>query len=321
MVGAHRRGVWIGVMRIIREIGAGVVFFLAISLAACNCAQADNSSSNNALVHNACMLDQPVSSSFIPKEAHILVHKGTAGDVRKYPAEVLPLEGEDAHLTVRKLLLGGLVSIEGLPASESPLRYTFFLKGDKTEFAATVVKKATRRELEDNSQNESALAGEIEKLEARLAEIYPQSSSLDAKLKDLRGRASVIAGVDEIIDLQMELEGLKGYREEKSQEIDRLRALIELGRNLPEPDDLTVRRQELSVALREAAQVTALAERLSRRQKKAAYARFQEKLRTIKQTQSEDAQLLARRVLELRKKRREFENRLGITSADREENF
>lgn len=117
-------------------------------------------------------------------------------------------------------------------------------------------------------------------------------------------------------DVMEEQRELRRSIDEQQREIARLETVIEDGRNLPTPENINSMRIELSEHLREAAKVTSVADRLTRRKLEAARLRLKEKLNMIEELKKQDPAALAREILKLRKERRELENRLGITSKD-----
>ena len=133
-----------------------------------------------------------------------------------------------------------------------------------------------------------------------------------------REAASKIAGVDDLIDLKTELASLKGFDDRKAAELDRLREMVKRGRFSPEPESADQLRMQLSQQLRDAARVTADADRMGMSQRESATANYRRKIELVKQAEGVNAEELAQDVLVLRKRRRELEARLNVDAPNPE---
>ena len=262
------------------------------------------------------LIDQIVSVGFEPVTLFVL-QQTAEGEIRQYRAAALPLPASgNIPSSEHELLLAAPVLITEKNLRDPSFHFTFFMASKDAAFAATVVKKWTLEELRQNSLQPSQMREEIEQLDQRLKILRVEVLNLDEKLADLRSRASQIAPIDEIIDLQMNLEGIDRTKKKKDEEILRIHELVESGRKLQDPENVDTLRQELALHLAEAAKVTALADRLDRRRQDAALQTFMNKVNLVKEMQSANPEALAQEVLRLRKKRRELEARVGVGSND-----
>ena len=156
----------------------------------------------------------------------------------------------------------------------------------------------------------------IGQLEEKVRLAAAEHEALQADLSDLRRQASQISEINDIVNLKMRLNSLQSAFAAKERQAERLRRLIDRGRQIEDPEGIDDRRLELSAALTEAAKVTAIADRLAKRQQDAARQTFLRKISVVQELDESNPEDLAREVLQLRKQRRELENRLGITPAD-----
>ena len=267
------------------------------------------------------LIDQIVRAPFTPRSTFALVEE-EPGKLHQYPAEVVDLrETMTGAVLSRELLAGVALVLPQIRPREHKLSATFFLAGDKSEFAATSVKRWSQEALSENSIDIEELQDGLGRIKEQIEKKRAELASLQESLRPLREKASRIASVDEIIDLKMELESLKGFSQEKMDEVERLNRLVENARRLPDPERIDERRHELSLHLREAARATSMADRLNDRRKRASVVAFHDKLRKVKETANVDAEVLAREVLRLRAQRKELEERLNLAKTNAGEDF
>lgn len=284
------------------------------------------------------IVDQLVSVTFDPVGAYLLIERGL-GSVARIRAEYIPYlaparldgEPEDAHSPQppqqfradepRKVVVGAAVPISIVRQDQGRFHSSFFLTGPKSTFAATPVKRTSGRDLEETDLTVQAMSREIEKIEEDYSERKKELEEIEQSLSSLRSKASAIAGVDEIVDLKMELSKLKGYGQEKSAETERLKTLIEAGRKQKDTPDLDPLKSELSVHLRDVAGKTANADRLEQRKQDSARTSLNQKMELVRQMEGEDAEALAREMVKLRTKRKELEAKLGKAPAAQENDF
>ncbi len=253
--------------------------------------------------------DEVVNLDFEPKRALIL-EEADSGKVAQYPAVAVPFAGVKSR--GNELIVGAAVPVIHAAA----LKYTFFLAGKEGQFAATEVREMTSAKLTENSVTIAGLNSETQALRDELKVKRVQLISLDEKLSDLREKASKVANIDEIIDLRVKVRDLKAAEEKNNAETERLQALLETGRQQKDSAEIDSARREIAVHLQEAAKVTALADRLEEGRKDSASQSFAQKLELVREMDEIDPKELASQVLQVRKHRRELENRLGITSSD-----
>ena len=252
-------------------------------------------------------IDQIVNTSFEPTSAFIL---DNSRKLRKFPALFRKLSDPDQYLLAAQVG-------EGLAVGESTT-FTFFIKGADGAFAATPVKSWDGAALDGNSLSTSVIEKEAARLEATLPERRQQSQLLDRELRGLRAQASKIAGVDEIIDLKMDLARVKGFGEQSAVEQERLRRLINVGRSVTDSPEIGKLRGDLTLQLRDSAQKSALASRLTARKRAAGKATLEQRLQLIRDMASYDPKLLAQEVLKLRERRRALESRSRVGLEDEE---
>ena len=265
-----------------------------------------------AVFGEAPVIYQTISLGFSPQKSFLLVG-GRSGDVQQFPAEFVRTarrareQGEDIQL-----LVGARVPERLTEIGEQQIFFTFFLLGEESTFAATPVRGWNGDDLQERAATEEQIRGAMKELEKKIALKREQVSELDRSLETMRDRASSIAGVDDIIDLKMKITRLEGYGQENNAEVERLRKLVERGREQAEPEDIYQRLQELSFHLKEAAQATAMADRLNARRQTAAKLRLRQDLALIREMREQDVTELAQEALKMRSRRRELERDLNV---------
>lgn len=243
-------------------------------------------------------IDQRVRASFPPFSA-FLFSSSNVGSVQSSSAVVFSREG-----AIGEYIVGAQFARFKEPSS----LLTFFLRGKDASFAATPVRKLTSDEVQLTPKEE--FDAEALQADQQRQQIERESLSYGTQLQDLRSRAMRIAGVDELIQLQTELNRYQTAEDQRQSEEVRLQELLRVGRQVADPADVDPLRQKLSESLRDTAQVTAHADRLKNRKKEAAKEEFQEKLALIKEMGRYSREELAREILMLRAKRKQLEARL-----------
>lgn len=258
------------------------------------------------------ILDQAIAPEFAPQGGFVL-YSPVVGVVREQLAAVIPNGGGEGE---RQFLAGAAVPLTGL---SEDLSFTFFLRGESGEFLASAVRTWSENTVKKNTSPLERLSSDARQMAEGVAASERELLEVDSSLKALRERASAVAGVDEIVDLKMELARLKGFGDARDQEQQRLRELIERGRTTPDPTDVDERRQELSRHLQDAARVTATAARLSARRKEAAKTTIEQKIALIKEMSGQNPEALAQELLRLRERRKALEAQLQPQSAPSDE--
>jgi hypothetical protein len=279
-------------------------------------AQSAAQNNNQPIPVDVGVIDQIINVTFEPFAVFLLLETGV-GDIKQYQAaavELIALGAQSAGS--RQLIVGAPVIMNGQGLEDNTFHFTFFMAGQNASFAATEVKNWSIEQLRKDTISLHDLLGEIAQLENKLRVKRVENLNLEESLASLRKRASDIAEIGQIVKLKMELKALSNAYQEKQAEAERLKSLIDLGRQVRDPEGIDQYRLELSLHLQEAAKVTAIADRLSKRQQEAARQNFMRKIGMVKEMDTSDPAALAKEVLQLRKQRRELENRLGITSTD-----
>lgn len=262
------------------------------------------------------IVEQIVTTTFKPLTVFVL-KETNLGEVKQFHAEAVRFtQQKDQQNDAEEIIVGAPVSVQDSALRESTFHFTFFIAGEDSAFAATEIKKWSEEDLKNSSVSLAQLSLGISELDEELKKKRVQSIDSQGKLAELRNKAYEIAQVNDIIKLKLELEHLGREKDRLATEAERLKALIEIGREQEDPQGVDEYRQQLALHLKEAAQVTALADRLNRRKREAALQNFKTKLKLVKEMDATNPQTLAQEILRLRKKRRELENRLGITSPD-----
>lgn len=257
------------------------------------------------------VIDQLVTLSFYPKQV-ILLLETSVGNVRRYSGMFVSATQEKP--VGDRYLLGSPIPRTLLSRLPDPVRYVFFIIDDQGNMATTPVRQLSKKALLRNGRAVRVLVDYVNAAALQLKEEDEALRTLLENTRPVRERASQIAGVDDIIDLKMELAKLQGFDEENVAEVSRLKTLVERGRNLPDMPNLYPLIQELSLHLEEAAKVTAMADRLNTRRRETALSGLQKKLALVKEAKNYDREALARDVLRLRERRRELERQLHITT-------
>src|SRR5262249_48625981 len=112
----------------------------------------------------------------------------------------------------------------------------------------------------------------------------------------------------------MQLDGFEQDLKKVDGELARLDALNNLGRQVVDPDNIDVLRQDLQADLAETAKVTAVADRLNLRRRGGGVQDFAKKVNLVKEPHSANPESLAQEVLRLRKIRKELEAKLNLST-------
>lgn len=261
-------------------------------------------------------VDQFVSVPFEPQSVYLLLEK-RLGSLEEYPARYLRRETfTKSGAAPGELYIGAQVPYAGASREPEDVRYTFFMRGAEMSFAATPIRTWTQEAFTSNMATTDALREECVRTEHEIAQRRAESAVFEGELKGLRDQASKIAGIDEIIDLKMELARLKGFGDQKAAEKERLKALLAEGRGQQAEDPkIDVLRQELSANLRDTARMTAMADRLKSRRREAARTTVEKKLSLVREMSRYNPETLAQEVLKLRAKRKDLEAKLNIAPA------
>ena len=261
---------------------------------------------------NVGILEQTIAVPFEPVSLYAL-QEISLGQIRQYRAVAAqissPEEAEQSKSV--QLIVGAPIAKDAEADDAGVFHFTFFLTDLNGQFAATEVKGWSWKRLAENTlpgalleRNGAAYAQEISMQQTKNVEMEKQLSTM-------REQASKIAEVDEIIDLKSELSNVRGFDEQKSSEVERLKTLVAEGRDLADPPDLVRIKATLAENLAGVAKVTALADRLSGRRKDAAAASYRRKINLVRESEGIDPELLAQEALDLRRRRKELEARLS----------
>lgn len=272
---------------------------------------------------NVGILEQTISVPFEPVSLYAL-QEIALGEIRQYRAVAAQL-GDPTEAEATKsiqLTVGAPVAKAGDAGDASIFHFTFFLTDLNGQFAATEVKGWSWKRLAENTLPGSLLERNGAAYAQEIAMQQTRNSEMEKQLSQLREQASKIAEVDEIIDLKSELTNVRGFDEQKSAEIERLRTLVAEGRDAADPKNLVSIRATLAENLAGIAKVTALSDRLSGRRREAAAASYRRKINLVRESEGIDPELLAQEALDLRRRRKELEARLskGGAAAEAEAN-
>ena len=264
------------------------------------------------------LVDQMVASSFVPESSFLLyVHEGLG--VRKVPATFVDQGPGEHSAKERKLLLGSATPI--VLTGEAPLFFTFFLKGSASTFAATPIRSWATPVLRENIHDPTSVGEDVSDLRARKEQLSSTLKEVELALRALRKQASQIAGVDEIIDLKLELARVKGFGEQGGPEQERLAQLIQIGRTRKDSPQIDQQRLNLTLQLQDTAQKTAMALRLQARRKAAAHQAFERKLSLVRQMSRYDPTVLAQDIVRLRKQNADLRAEIGDSMPPPEDQF
>lgn len=291
----------------------GVLFCITIS-------QVFGSVSAFAETSKVAVIDQLVLNYFMPSRISIL-QEVALGKVLRYPAYSLILAedvttGKQNSAGLMTLLVGAAIYPELTNLRKGKAHYTFFLAGEAAgnrSFSATPIRRWSKIEVDEYSKSTSELEKTIVDVHKETAAKVKQIKLRDVKLKQLRERVAQVAGVDGIVELKMELAKLRAFDSKDNEIQGSLVKLVEVGRQMADPENAKLWRKSLAEDLRGAAEVTAMADRLAKRRRQAALKAFKSQSQLIKAMKDYDPQMLARKLLKLRKKRRELEGRLNLS--------
>ncbi len=268
------------------------------------------------------IVDRLVVSEFMPTKSVVLI-ESAIGQVIKYPAQFVVDETHtpEGLSGAKQYLVGARIPLEVVAALPEYFRFVFVVSNDADEYSQSVVGAISKENLKKGSKIEKAYAEMIDNLKNKIAVQKEEMQAFEAKLAPLREKAAQVARIDDIVDLKMALARLQGFSEQNEAETERLKKLVELGKNAPELPDIYQRIQDLSINLQETARVTAMADRLSSSRREAAIAGLQQKLVLVREAKNHDREALAREVLTLRRKRKTLEAQLHLDSPERTNEF
>jgi hypothetical protein len=242
----------------------------------------------------ADVLEQRIKSSFQPSTSFLLWSPSKGRVISQQAVVISSLSQTQEYV----------VGTEGVFSKESSAPYCFFIKGREASFAATPVRinetALTSPSLEEIEKENASLQSEQIQIKNKLAESLKQ-------LYEQRGKAMLVGGVDSIIQLQTEINRIRNADIRRDNEQIRLKELVALGRKEQDSIGFDELRQQLSGALKDTAQATALADRLKSRKKQTAKQSLDDKLKLIRETSTINREEVAREILSLRAKRKQLE--------------
>jgi len=263
------------------------------------------------------LFDELIASEAEPEAVFLLV-EGKPGEIKKYRAwfyDFGALESTGLNSQVARNGRTWLVASSVRTPEQTPsTTFSFFLADEQSAYAATPMRTVRKEELLQSRISESELGGLINGLRGEMKKQTKALDELSGKLEGLKREASGIVDVEKIVDLKIELSTLQNFGTEFDAEEKRLKDLIAFGRSQPDESSLASIRKDLGSQLKETARKTVTADRLAARKKKAAFSRIKNKIATIKSTRGDSLEDLKRKIAAARKKKREFQNRLGKTS-------
>ena len=239
------------------------------------------------------VLEQRVKSTFQPSTSFLLWSPAHGKVISQQAVTISSLNQPQEYV----------VGTEAVFGKSTTAPYCFFLKGKDATFAATPVRtndSTTPPTLEEIERESSTLQLALITLKNNLTE-------LQKRLIGLRDKAMLVGGVDSIIQLQTEINRIHNADARRDNEQVRLKELVALGRKEQDITDMDELRQQLSGALKDTAQATALADRLKSRKKQTAKQSLDDKLKLIRETSTINREEIAREILSLRAKRKQLE--------------
>ena len=259
------------------------------------------------------VVDQVVELPFVPQEVFLLISTRKVRRFRGAVVSYTPIKQvPEGH---QSFLAGGSFPFSASFTSPKGVYSSFVFIGPNKEIATSSAKYWSLNDLKQNSQTILSYSKNSKKLEHRIDTKVLELSALDRELQELRERASKLIDVDALVAAKMELEILRHQLEEKRNVVNRLLSVVEIARELPETPELYSLQRELQTQLKDAAKVSALADRLNTRRRQAAVASFKSKVALVRKMREYEPEALAKRVLELRNRRAKLERQLGIAPA------
>ena len=258
------------------------------------------------------VVDSVVTLDIVPVRA-LLLQTPQIGVVQQYDGEFSYFSNPEAKETAQHQILTSARVLWNFGVDyKTSQRVVFLFYDSKGHFAATPVRNWSYEDAKQHTLTNREIESKIVNLHKDIEIAKSELASLETKLAELREQAATIAGVDKIVDLRVELAKLTAPEEEKEAEFDRLSSLVDAGYALKDPANTDELRAELNSQLVDMAKATVSADRLSRSKGQSAVERVRQKLRLIRDTKDIDADELARQVLDMRNRRREYESRMGL---------
>lgn len=268
---------------------------------------------------NVAYVDEFVRVPFAPKQV-LLLQETKLGKLQRYEGTAA-LADPDANDTDSRVLAGAKIWWDSRVWGGTSKPMAFFFIDRVGRFAATAVQQWNTARVMENSKSIDELQKDIVRLKIEIENRQRQIESTGKKLTTLRETAASIADVDKIIDLKIELAQLTGLGDKAESEMQRLRSLVDGGYAKKEAPGLVALSKDLSLLLREGAKATAMVDRLNRRKQQSGLRRLKRKLSMIESTRSIDTEKLAKEVLRARRKRTEYERRMGLKTRDYDQDF
>lgn len=254
------------------------------------------------------VIDQLMNLKQAPHDSYIL-SEDSLGEITQYPTQVEFL-GNSEEQSI--FILGSLV-----PNPErSSFHFSIFTKDLNENAHATRVSEWSSARLLANTPDELELRKLIDDTESRIKQEIGERDIVESKLDPLQTEISQVGMVKEITDMKLQLSAMDDFMADYETLKAELDTRLNRGRSLVDPKDIDEKRKTISEHLREAAQITSVADRLNRRREDAALQNFKRKLTAVKEMKNVNMQDLAQEVLRLRRKRRELESALNLNSTD-----
>ncbi len=253
---------------------------------------------------------------FAPSKSLVLVESGLGIVKRGFSEVVLDTDFKNSKHALVGFNLLSLFNEDKESLKNARYASFIFIGKDGNFYSIDLVPiKKSLNELPLALLNEEviSLESEVEKTEKRI-------SKLESDISDSRKEASKVAKVDEIIGLKLDLAKLTGVESKIELELTRLKKLVSrsYSKKKESKKDFDKMRAELGSFLEKGAMVTAKADKISRRRKRAALNNLKQKLRIIKKTSSVDLEKLDQEVKRIKNIRLQLESRF-VGSMGRED--
>jgi len=264
-------------------------------------------------------LDGVVGSALTPDVAYSLVEMGL-GEVAK--AEAFSLDFNQI-VSINKSSLEQekwVIAAPFYPPNDHlEYLYSIFLRELAGAFAGTPVVARTGESLKGRSRSIAELQEAVRRERKKLFKTVSEIGEKDLEISKMKTKVETMAEVENIIFLENQLEYFAREKEKAVSERKRLEKLVARGRKQVADKSLPALRRGLQAQLRDAAKVTANADRLSARKKRSAVGKVRSQMAMIRAAKGVNKKALLKKLRKVRAQRKTIEAQKGIRLETSEE--
>lgn len=237
------------------------------------------------LAEDLIIIDELVELSFEPKHSSVFVSTSD-GQLRKFPALVIPIGESGKSLNRKTYLIGALLS----KLSATPVTMSIAAVGVNGEESNTPVKEI---HISPNHNISAAvLREEVKRQRDKNSEIKSDLDKEILNLKQLRVDAAKMSDIGKIIEIEEETRQLRDANQALGRDIEILKAALSEVKELSEPARFERRKVLLTEQLSEMAKAALEVEQSASTRKRSTVSDLDKKLALIDSTRFDDLEEL-----------------------------